>query len=177
MIHVTKTWLPKKEKYLSYIDKIYENGWITNRGPLVRELEIRLAEYLGVKNLILVANGTIALETAYKLLKLKGDVITTPFSFVATTSSLVANNLNPIFADINTHTLNIDPKNIEKAITQKTSAIVPTHVFGNACEIEQIDKLAKEHNLKVIYDAAHAFNIDYKDTSILNHGDISIEGR
>ena len=174
MIHATRTWLPNKKKYLSYVDKIYKTGWITNRGPLVRELEIRLAEYLGVKNLILVANGTLALETAYRLLKLKGEVITTPFSFVATSSSLIANGLQPIFADINPHTLTLDPNNIEKSITSKTSAIVPTHVFGNACEVEEIEKLAKKHDLKVIYDAAHSFNINYKEESLLNHGDISI---
>ena len=101
MINVTKTWLPNKDKYIAYVDTIYENGWITNNGPLVKKLESRLQKYLGVKNIVLVANGTIALEIAYRLLKLKGDVITTPFSFVATTSSLVSNGLNPIFADIN----------------------------------------------------------------------------
>jgi len=174
MIPVTKTWLPDKKKYLAYIDNIYQNNWVTNRGPLVRELEIRLAEYLGVKNVILVANGTMALETAYRLLKLKGDVITTPFSFVATTSSLVVNGLNPIFADIDPNTFNIDPNNVEHTITSKTSAIVATHVFGNACEVQQIDKIAKKYNLKVIYDAAHTFGIKYKNESLLNHGDISI---
>ncbi|MCK5776378.1 MAG: DegT/DnrJ/EryC1/StrS family aminotransferase, partial [Bacteroidales bacterium] len=171
---MNKTWLPDKKKYISYIDKIYANGWVTNRGPLVRELEVKLADYLGVKNIVLVANGTIALETAYRLLKLKGDVITTPFSFVATTSSLVANNLNPVFADINPYTFNIDPKNIEQVMTQNTRAIVPTHIFGNACEVEAIDKIAKRHNLKVIYDAAHTFGIKYKGESLLNHGDVSI---
>ena len=174
MIPVTKTHLPNEEKYLSYVKQIYKLGWITNYGPLVRELEEKLAKYLGVKNLILTANGTIALQTAYSLLDLEGEVITTPFSFVATTSSLVANGLTPIFADIDDETLNIDPKNIEKSITSKTSAIVPTHIFGNACEVEEIGKIAKKHNLKVIYDAAHTFGIDYKGSSLLNHGDVSI---
>ncbi len=173
MINVTKTHLPNKEKYIKYIDEIYENGWITNNGPLVQRLEKRLAEYLGVKNLVLVANGTVALEIAYRTLRIKGFAITTPFSFVATTSSLVTNGVLPIFADINRETLNIDPKNIEKLITLNTSALVPVHVFGNACDVEEIDTIAKKHNLKVIYDAAHAFDVQYKDKSILNYGDIS----
>ncbi|MGE4511718.1 MAG: DegT/DnrJ/EryC1/StrS family aminotransferase [Sulfurimonadaceae bacterium] len=173
MINVTKTYLPNKEKYKSYIDEIYENGWLTNNGPLVQRLEKRLAKYLGVKNIVLVSNGTIALEIAYRTLGLKGFVITTPFSFVATTSSLVTNQLLPIFADIDEKTFNINPKNIETLITPNTSAILPVHVFGNACEVEEIEKIAKKHNLKVIYDAAHAFDITYKDTSVLNYGDIA----
>jgi dTDP-4-amino-4,6-dideoxygalactose transaminase len=173
MINVTKTYLPNKEKYKKYIDQIYANGWITNNGPMVKLLEKRLAEYLGVKNIVLVSNGTVALEIAYRALGIEGDVITTPFSFVATTSSLVTNGLNPIFADIDSQTLNIDANNIENIITKTTSAIVPVHVFGNACEVEKIDAIAKKNNLKVIYDAAHAFNVKYKGESILNYGDIS----
>ena len=173
MINVTKTYLPNKEKYKKYIDEIYENGWLTNNGPLVQRLEKRLAEYLGVKNIILVSNGTVALEIAYRTLDIKGFAITTPFSFVATTSSLVTNNILPIFADIDPNTFNLDPKNIEKLITPNTSAIVPVHVFGNACEVEQIEKIANKHNLKVVYDAAHAFDVKYKNQSVLNYGDIS----
>jgi dTDP-4-amino-4,6-dideoxygalactose transaminase len=173
MINVTKTYLPEKKKYISYIDRIYQNGWITNNGPLVQELEHRLLEYLNIKNIILVANGTIALEMAYRLLKLKGEAITTPFSFVATTSSLVSNGLKPVFTDIDPSTFNLDPKKIEEQITDKTGVIVPTHIFGNVCEIEKIDKIANKHNLKVIYDAAHAFAIKYKGKSVLNHGNIS----
>jgi len=173
MINVTKTYLPSKEKYQKYVDEIYANGWVTNNGPLVRRLEKRLAEYLGVKNLVLVANGTAALEIAYRTLDLKGYAITTPFSFVATTSSLVTNDLKPIFADIDPNTFNIDPNKIEESITQNTSAIVPVHVFGNGCDVESIDKIAKKHGLKVVYDAAHAFGVQYKDESILNYGDIS----
>jgi dTDP-4-amino-4,6-dideoxygalactose transaminase len=173
MIHVTKTYLPNKEKYLSYIDEIYESGWITNNGPMVRKLEKKLADFLGVKNIVLVSNGTIALEIAYRALELKGFVITTPFSFVATTSSLVTNELLPIFCDINSKTLNIDYKKIEKLITPNTSAILPVHVFGNACDVEEIQEIANKHNLKVIYDAAHAFGVNYKEQSILNYGDIS----
>ncbi len=173
MIKVTKTYLPNKEKYQKYVDKIFESSWITNNGPLVKELEIRLAEYLGVKNIILVANGTVALEIAYRTLGLKGYVITTPFSFVATTSSLVTNGLHPIFADIDPRTLNMDTNKIEELITPNTSAIVPVHVFGNACEVEAIGEIAKKHDLKVVYDAAHAFDVKYKGVSILNYGDIS----
>lgn len=173
MINVTKTYLPNKEKYLKYIDEIYENGWITNNGPLVQKLEKKLAKYLGVKNIVLVANGTVALEIAYRTLELKGFAITTPFSFVATTSSLVTNQLLPIFADINPDSLNIDPRKIEKQITKNTSAIVATHVFGNPCNVEDIKKIAKKYNLKVVYDAAHAFDVKYKNTSVLNYGDIS----
>ncbi|MCT7535287.1 DegT/DnrJ/EryC1/StrS family aminotransferase [Aliarcobacter cryaerophilus] len=173
MINVTKTYLPNKEKYKKYIDEIYENGWLTNNGPLVQRLEKRLAEYLGVKNIILVSNGTVALEIAYRTLDIKGFAITTPFSFVATTSSLVTNNILPIFADIDSNSFNLDPKNIEKLITPNTSAIVPVHVFGNACEVEEIEQIANKNNLKVVYDAAHAFDVKYKDKSVLNYGDIS----
>jgi len=173
MINITKTYLPNKGKYKKYIDEIYENGWLTNNGHLVQRLEKRLAEYLGIKNIVLVSNGTVALEIAYRTLDIKGFAITTPFSFVATTSSLVTNNILPIFADIDQKSFNIDPKNIEKLITPNTSAIVPVHVFGNACEVEEIDMIAKKHNLKVIYDAAHAFNVDYKGQNVLNYGDIS----
>jgi len=173
MIQVTKTYLPNKEKLKIYIDEIYSNGWITNNGPLVQKLEKRLAKYLGVKNIVLVSNGTVALEIAYRTLGLKGFVITTPFSFVATSSSLVTNQLLPIFADIDERSFNINPKNIEKLITPNTSAILPVHVFGNACEVEEIEKIANKHNLKVIYDAAHAFNVKYKDKSVLHYGNIS----
>lgn len=173
MIHVTKTFLPNKEKYQSYVDKIFEAGWITNNGPMVKELEKRLATFLGVKNIVLVSNGTVALEIAYRTLELKGFVITTPFSFVATTSSLVTNGLLPIFCDINSKTLNMDYKKIETLITPNTSAILPVHVFGNACDVEEIQEIANKHNLKVIYDAAHAFGVTYKDKNVLNYGDIS----
>ncbi len=173
MTNVTKTYLPDKEKYHKYVDEIYNNGWITNSGPMVKELEKRLSNYLGVKNIVLVANGTVALEIAYRTLDIKGYVITTPFSFVATTSSLVTNGLKPIYADIDKDSLNIDSVNIKKAITKNTTAIVPVHVFGNGCEVEEIDKIAKENNLKVVYDAAHAFDVKYKNKSILNYGDIS----
>jgi len=174
MINVTKTYLPKKAKYLKYVDRIFSSGWITNNGPMVKLLEKRLEKYLNVKNLILVSNGTLALEIAYRALHLKGEVITSPFSFVATTSSIFSNGLKPIFADIDSDTLNINHSNIESKISNNTSAIVPVHVFGNACKIEEIDEIAKKHDLKVIYDAAHAFNVKFKNKSILLNGDISI---
>ena len=173
MINVTKTYLPNKEKYKKYIDEIYENCWLTNNGPLVQKLEKRLAEYLGVKNIVLVSNGTVALDIAYKALNLKGEVITTPFSFVATTSSLMTGGLTPVFADIDEKSLNVNPENIEKLINKNTSAILPVHVFGNACEVEEIEKIANKNNLKVIYDAAHAFVVNYKNKSVLNYGDIA----
>ena len=141
MINVTKTFLPNKQKYMKYVDDIYTSGWVTNYGPLVKELECRLSEYLGVKNLVLVANGTVALEVAYRLLQLSGSVITTPFSFVATTSSLVINNLNPIFCDIEEKTLNISDQLIEKKIRKDTTAILPVHTFGNICNIEKINQI------------------------------------
>lgn len=173
MINVTKTYLPKREVLDQYIDQIYQSNWVTNNGPLVQLLEKRLAEYLGVQNIVLVSNGTIALEIAYRVLGLKGFVITTPFSFVATTSSLVTNGLFPIFADINPKTLNIDPEKIEQLVTPNTSAILPVHVFGNPCDIETIQSIADQFNLKVIYDAAHAFDVQFKDRPILQYGDIS----
>jgi len=173
MIPVTRPYLPNKEKYQSYVDQIYATSLLTNNGPLVQKLEERLSKYLGVKHVICVANGSLALQLSYKALELKGEVITTPFSFVATSSTLVWEGLKPIFADINPHTYNLDPQNIEKLITKETAAIVPVHVFGNPCEVEKIQEIANKHNLKVIYDAAHAFGVQYKKKSILNYGDIS----
>ncbi len=173
MIPVTKPYLPSKEKYQSYVDQIYASGWLTNNGPLVQKLEERLSKYLGVKNVICVANGSLALQLSYKVLELKGEVITTPFSFVATASTLAWEGLKPIFADINPHTYNLDPQNIEKLITKETSAVVPVHVFGNPCEVEKIQEIANKYNLKVIYDAAHAFGVQYKGGSVLSYGDIS----
>ncbi|UFH59360.1 DegT/DnrJ/EryC1/StrS family aminotransferase [Sulfurovum mangrovi] len=173
MINVTKTHLPDKDKYKAYVDEIYANGWVTNNGPLVRKLEQRLAAYLGVKHIVLVANGTAALEIAYRTLGLSKEAITTPFSFVATTSSLVTNGIKPVFADIDPDTFNLNPDNIEALITPDTQAIVPVHVFGNACEVERIGKIADQYGLKVVYDAAHAFGVNYKGESILNYGDIS----
>jgi len=173
MINVTKSYLPNEEKYKDYVSQIFRNGRLTNHGELVLELERRLAKFLGIENILLVSNGTLALNVAYKLLELKGSVITTPFSFAATTSSLVWDGLNPVYADIDSHTLNINSKAIEQHITETTSGIVPVHVFGNGCDVEEIERIASKNNLKVIYDAAHAFGVQYKGQSILNYGDIS----
>ncbi len=173
MINVTQPFLPPKEELLSYIDKIYDKKWLTNMGPLSSDLELKLKEYLGVNHLLFLNNGTIALQIAIKALELKGEIITTPFSFIATTSSIVWEGCTPIFADIDPLTFNISPKAIEKVITPNTSAILATHVFGNPCDIEAIDKIAKKHNLKVIYDAAHCFGTSYNGQSVLNYGDIS----
>lgn len=178
MINVTKAFIPNKDKFKGYIDRIFESGQLTNNGPLLRELEARLSDYLGVNNLILVANGSLALQVAYKALNLKGEIITTPFSFAATTSTILWENLTPVFADINSRTFNIDPEQIVDKISKNTSAILPVHVFGNPCEIQEIQEISSKYNLKVIYDASHAFGVDYtlpneKKTSVLNFGDIS----
>lgn len=172
--HVTETYLPDRQKYQAYVEEIFESKRVSNNGTLVRRLQDRLEEFLGVKHVLLVSNGTIALQIAYRLLGLKGEVITTPFSFVATTSSLVWEGLKPVFADIDPLSLNIDVNNIEKLINEDTCAILPVHVFGNACDVEAIDAIAQRNDLKVVYDAAHAFSIDYKNESVLNQGDLSI---
>jgi len=172
-IPVTKTFLPPIDDYTSYIDKIWENQWITNNGEFVIELEKRLKEYLGVKHLFFVSNGTIALQIAIKALDLKEAIITTPFSYVATVSSIFWENCQPIFADIHPRTFCVSPDAIRKVITPSTSAILATHVYGNPCAVEEIQGIAKKFNLKVIYDAAHAFGVTYKDRSILAYGDIS----
>jgi len=178
MIPVTKPYLPSREKLDKYIDGIYEREWLTNNGPLVQELTKRLEEYLGVENLLLVSNGTLALQIAYRALGIHepvngkpAEAITTPFTFVATSSSLKWEGIEPVFADIDPDTWCLDPINIEPEITAQTKAIVPVHVFGNACEVEAIGEIAKQHGLKVIYDAAHAFGVKYKGESLLKWGD------
>lgn len=173
MIPVTQPFLPPKEDYDRYLDGIWHRNWLTNHGPLVNELELRLKEYLNLDHLLFLNNGTIALQIAIKALNLKGEIITTPFSYVATTSSIVWEGCKPVFVDIDANTLNIDPNLIEAAITPDTSAILATHVYGNPCDIEAIDNIAKKHGLKVIYDAAHAFGVSYKGKSLFQYGDIS----
>lgn len=172
-INVTKTFLPDIQEYISLIEPVWKTRHISNHGKLVLELEKKLKKYLGVKHLFYVNNGTIALQIAIKALELKGDIITTPFSYVATTSSIVWENCNPVFADIDPETLCIDPENISRAITKKTTGILATHVYGHPCDVKAIQKIAKARKLKVIYDAAHAFGVKYKGTSLLNYGDIS----
>jgi dTDP-4-amino-4,6-dideoxygalactose transaminase len=172
MINVTKPFLPPVGEYEKYLEGIWDRVWLTNNGPLVNELEIKLKEYLGLDHLLFLTNGTIALQIAIKALGIRGEIITTPFSFVATTSSIVWEGCEPVFVDIDRHTLNIDPTLIEAAITERTSAILATHVFGNPCDIEAIEQIAKKHNLKVIYDGAHAFGTTYKGRSIFEFGDV-----
>jgi len=172
-IQVTKPHLPDKAKYKKYIDEIYDRCQLTNHGILVKELERRLAEYLNLDEIILVANGTMALNIAYRALEIKNEVITSPFSFVATTNSLIAGGLTPIFSDIDSNSFNIDPSLIASKVNKKTTAIVPVHSFGNACDVEAIEEIGKNNNLKIIYDAAHAFDVNYKKKNLLNYGDIS----
>ncbi|MFN3850050.1 MAG: DegT/DnrJ/EryC1/StrS family aminotransferase [Spirosomataceae bacterium] len=172
-IQVTKSFLPDKELYKQYIDEIWERGWLTNNGPLVKKLENELQSYLGVKNLLFVGNGTIAIQIAIKALELKGEIITTPFSYCATTTSILWENCTPVFVDVEEQTYNINSDLIESSITENTCAILATHVYGNPCEVEKIEEIAKRHNLKVIYDAAHAFGAIYKGQSVLSFGDVS----
>ena len=173
MINVTKPYLPPKEEYQRYVDEIWNRCWLTNNGPLVNELELNLKDYLGLEHLLFLGNGTIAIQIAIKALELTGEIITTPFSYVATTSSIVWENSTPVFVDIDKKSLNINPKLIEKAITEKTSAILATHVFGIPCEVDKIEAIAQKHNLKVIYDAAHCFGTKYNGKSIFGFGDIT----
>lgn len=173
MIPVTKPFLPPQAEYDEYLKGIWKRQWLTNTGPLASELEMQLKGLLGVKHLLFVTNGTVALQLAIKALELKGEIITTPFSFIATTSSIVWENCHPVFVDIDRHTLNIDASKIESAITDKTSGILATHVYGNPCDVEAIEKIADKHGLKVIYDAAHAFGVKVSGKSILEYGDIS----
>lgn len=173
MINVTQAFLPPLEEYTHYLEGIWNRGQLTNAGPLAVELEARLKEYLGVKHFFLVNNGTIALQIALKALDVEGEVITTPFSYVATTSSIVWENSKPVFADIHPETLCLDPARLEAAITPATQAIMATHVYGNPCDVEAIEAIAQRHKLKVIYDAAHAFGTQYKGSSVLNYGDVS----
>ncbi len=173
MINVTKTFLPPQQEYEAILKRAWDAGWITNRGALVQELEEKLKAYLNVPNIIATTNGTLPLQIAIKTLGLTGEIITTPFSYVATTSSIVWEGCTPVFVDIHPDYLTIDETKIEAAITPKTSAILATHVFGNPCAVEEIEAIAKKHHLKVIYDAAHCFGVTYKGKSIFNYGDVS----
>ncbi|SDA21871.1 dTDP-4-amino-4,6-dideoxygalactose transaminase [Nitrosospira sp. Nsp18] len=173
MIPVTKTYLPSLDQYVSQLERIWQAGWITNNGQLTKELAEALRAYLGVPNLELITNGTLALQLAIKTLGLKGEIITTPFSYVATTTVILWENCEPVFVDIEDKTFCIDTKKIEAAITERTSAILATHVYGYPCDVKKIEQIATEHQLKVIYDAAHAFGVKLNGQSILCHGDIS----
>ena len=173
MTPVTKTFLPPIEAYQTQVKRAFDNQWLTNRGELVLELEGKLKGYLATDNIIITNNGTIPLQIALKLLGKGGEIITTPFSYVATTAAIVWENCTPVFVDIHPEYLTIDEAKIEAAITPKTTAILATHVFGNPCKAEAIESIAKKYNLKVIYDAAHCFGVKYNHQSIFNYGDIS----
>ena len=172
-INVTKTFLPNQDQYNAILKRAWDNSWITNRGELVLELEDKIKNRFGINNMIATTNGTLPLQIAIKALQLKGEIITTPFSYVATTSSIVWENCTPVFVDIDADHLTIDETKIEAKITSKTTAILATHVFGNPCHLDKIEAIAKQHNLKIIYDAAHCFGIRYKGKSIFNYGDVS----
>lgn len=174
MIPVTKPFMPPKEEYERYLAGIWEREYLTNNGRLVQKLEKKLTEYLEVDFLSFVSNGTVALQIAMNALEINGEVITTPFSFVATTSSIVWEGNTPVFVDVDPQTFNINPAGIEAAITDKTTAILATHVFGNPCDIRAIRKIADRHDLKVIYDAAHCFGTQFNGKSVFQYGDISI---
>jgi dTDP-4-amino-4,6-dideoxygalactose transaminase len=173
MINVTKTTLPEINHYIKYLKKIWKTSMITNHGEYHKQLQDALKIYLNVKHILPISNGTIAIKLACKVLDVKNEVITTAFTFPATTNVLLWQGLKPVFADIDKETFNINPSEIEKKITPRTTAILAVHVFGNPCNVEQIEKIAKKHNLKVIYDAAHAFGVEYKGKSLLRWGDIS----
>ena len=173
MIPITKPFLPPLENYQKYLDGIWERQWLTNMGPLNKDLEKKLKKHLDVENLLFVSNGTIALQLAIKALDLKGEIITTPFTYVATTSSIVWEGCIPVYVDIDKNSLNIDSSKIEAAITENTTAIMATHVYGNPCDVVAIKKIADKYNLKVIYDAAHAFGIKVDGKSIFEYGDVS----
>ena len=173
-IFVTQPYLPSLSEFVPYLEKIWDSHVLTNGGPMHQQLERALGEYLGVEHIALFNNGTVALLTALQALRISGEVITTPYSFVATAHSLLWNGLKPVFVDIDPVTLNMDPAKIEAAITPQTTAIMPVHCYGTPCDVDAIQKIADIYNLKVIYDAAHAFGVCRDDGSILRHGDLSV---
>lgn len=173
-IYVTEPYLPPLEEFIPYLEQIWASKRLTNNGPFHQQLEEALCDYLGVEHLALFANGTIALVTALQTLRITGEVITTPYSFVATAHSLVWNNIKPVFVDIDPRTCNLDPDKIEAAITPQTTAILPVHCYGNPCAVDRIQQIADTYGLKVIYDAAHAFGVKYRGESLLKHGDLSV---
>lgn len=172
--YVTSPYLPNKKKLISKINQIYNSKQLTNYGPNVQKLEKLLQKRFKIKHAIAVANGTLGIQVALQALNLRGEVITSPFSYVATTSSIVWQNLKPVFADIDPDSFNISPDQIKLKITPNTQALLPVHVFGNANKIEQINKIGKQFKLRIIYDASHCFDINYRDKSILSHGDCSV---
>jgi len=173
-IYVTQPYLPPLEEFIPYLQQIWDSKVLTNGGPMHQQLEAALCDYLGVEHVALFNNGTIALLTALQALRVTGEVITTPYSFVATAHSLLWNGIKPVFADIDPHTFNLDPAKVEAAITPHTTAIMPVHCYGNPCDVEAIQKIADNYNLRVIYDAAHAFGVEDAGGSILRYGDLSV---
>lgn len=173
-IYVTQPSLPDLQEFIPYLEQIWKSKVLTNGGPFHKQLEEELAKFLGVKHVCLFANGTLALLTALQVLRISGEVITTPYSFVATTHSLWWNNIKPVFVDIEPEFCNLDPEKIEAAITPKTTAILPVHVYGNPCKVNRIQEIADTYGLKVIYDAAHCFGVIHKGQGICNFGDLSI---
>lgn len=173
MINVTKTFLPPIEEYNLLVQRAWDKEWLTNRGALVLELEDKLKEYLKVNHILVTNNGTISIQIALKILGKQGEIITTPFSYVATSAAIVWENCTPVFVDIHPDYLTIDETKIEDAITHKTTAILATHVFGNPCNVEVIQSIAKKYNLKVIYDASHCFGVKHNGKSIFDYGDVS----
>lgn len=173
-IFVTRPTLPSLEEFIPYLKKIWDSKILTNCGPFHQQLEQALCEYLGVEHIALFTNGTIALVTALQALRVTGEVITTPYSFIATSHSLLWNGIKPVFVDIAEDTLNLDPEKIEAAITPQTTAIMPVHCYGHPCDVGAIQEIADNYNLKVIYDAAHAFGVQDEQGSILRHGDLSV---
>jgi len=173
MVTHTRSDLPPLENYVEYLKKIWASRWLTNDGEFVQLLQKELKGYLKVGKLALVSNGTLALHLALRACQLRGEVITTPFTFAATTNVILWERLTPVFVDIDPETFNIDPEEVERKITEKTSAILAVHVYGNPCYVEKLQEIASRHKLKLIYDAAHAFGVEYKDQSVLNFGDVS----
>ena len=173
-IFVTQPFLPPLEEMLPYLEQIWESHILTNGGPFHAQLEQALCDYLGVEHISLFANGTLALVTALQALQITGEVITTPYSFVATAHALLWNGIKPVFVDIESESLNLDPEKIEAAITPQTTAIMPVHVYGRPCDTDRIQAIADNYGLKVIYDAAHAFGVEDEGGSILRHGDLSV---
>lgn len=172
--YVTRPHMPPLAEFMPYLEQIWENRILTNGGPFHQRLEQALCEYLGVEHLSLFTNGTLGLITALQALRITGEVITTPYSFVATAHSLVWNGIKPVFVDIDPETLNLDPAKIESAITPQTTAMLPVHCYGLPCDVEAIQQIADNYNLKVIYDAAHAFGVNTGSSSVLKHGDLSV---